>query len=624
MSAAAAESVIAPISALFVVRDEAANIGRAVAAVRPLVGEVVVVDTGSADATRVLAKAAGARVLESGWHGYGPTKNLGAGACLHDWVLSLDADEVPDGELAAALADFAPEAGKVYGVRRVTNYGGRWIEHGAWGRDVVWRLYDRRVVRWDERVVHENLIVSSGLERARLPGRLLHFSYPTRAAFAAKQEHYLRLSVEALRQNRQDAGWIRRHVSPYWRGFRDYVLLGGWRDGRAGWEIARADVWMVREKYRRTREAMGAGGASPAHVVHVSLATDFRGGEAQAAYLISALAEEGLSQTLIAPGDAPLVSRVAHVGLEVVDVSGRAGAVRALLRRARAAAVAPAVAHAHDGHAHTACWLAALLGSGLDFVASRRVARAPTGGGWGLGKYRHPRLRALLCVSEAVAEIHRAALGPAAPVRRVSDAVRLPDAREPRGLRRLLGLRDDVAVVGTVAAIAPEKDYVTFAATCEILAAALPDAHFVHIGGGGEADVLAFGELAAMGQFGDRFHALGFRSDATALLGDFDVFLFTSRWEGLGSALLEAQARGVPVVTTDAGGTTEVVRDFETGRVGPVGAPEVLAEAVLDVLRDPEGTARMVETARRQLGAYSVARMVAGTLDAYAIGSRRA
>ena len=248
-----------PISALFVVRDEAAVIVRAVAAVRALVDEVVVVDTGSVDATPVLAKAAGARVLKSAWKGYGPTKNIGAEACLHDWVLSLDADEVPDAALAAALTGFAPEAGHVYGFRRVTNYCGQWIEHGAWGRDTVWRLYDRRSVRWDERVVHEKLVVPEGGCRVGLPGRLLHYSYPTHGAFVDKQAHYLALSVEALRQNRQPVGWGKRHLSPYWRLFRDYVLLGGWRDGRAGWTIARADMWMVGEKYRRVGRGVDEG-----------------------------------------------------------------------------------------------------------------------------------------------------------------------------------------------------------------------------------------------------------------------------------------------------------------------------------------------------------------------------
>ena len=239
------------LSALVVAKDEAARITAVVAAVRPLVAEVVVVDTGSSDETAALAGAAGARVLHSRWLGYGPTKNWGAEQCAHDWIWSLDADEVPDAALGTCIRTLRPAAATVYGMRRVTNYRGRWIEHGAWGRDVVWRVYDRRAVRWDERPVHENLIWEG--RRERLAGRLLHDSYPTLAAFDAKREPYLRLSVEALRAAGKEATWTKRHLAPAWRWVRGYVLQAGFLDGRAGWEIAAADYRMVREKYRRLR-----------------------------------------------------------------------------------------------------------------------------------------------------------------------------------------------------------------------------------------------------------------------------------------------------------------------------------------------------------------------------------
>ena len=164
------------LSALIIAKDEARNITRAVEALAGLVDEVVVVDTGSTDDTRVLAKAAGARVIESPWLGYGPTKNWGATQCRRDWILSVDADEVPDGELSTFVKTLTPEPGVVYGVRRVTNYCGHWVGHGAWGTDVVWRLYDRRGVRWDERVVHENLQLGDGVAREMAPGKLLDCS----------------------------------------------------------------------------------------------------------------------------------------------------------------------------------------------------------------------------------------------------------------------------------------------------------------------------------------------------------------------------------------------------------------------------------------------------------------
>ena len=88
-----------------------------------------------------------------------------------------------------------------------------------------------------------------------IEGRLLHYSYPTRERFAAKQGQYLELSVRAMREEGRRVTWAKRHVAPVWRGFPGLrVLKGGWRDGRAGYEIARADVRMVREKYRRAAE----------------------------------------------------------------------------------------------------------------------------------------------------------------------------------------------------------------------------------------------------------------------------------------------------------------------------------------------------------------------------------
>ena len=244
------------VSALFVVRDEAANIERAVAGVLGLVDEVVVVDTGSVDATAVLAKAAGARVLQSPWLGYGPTKNFGASACAHDWVLSLDADEVPDESLSAALRATAPTEGTVYGVRRVTNFCGHWVRHGAWGRDVVWRLYDRRAAAWDAAEVHETLVPQAGGARVTLPGELLHYSYPDLASHDRKVAHYLELGVGAIVAAGRRPNSVKRYVAPAWRAFRSYVLQSGWRDGWAGRELALRDFRMVREKYRRAAARM--------------------------------------------------------------------------------------------------------------------------------------------------------------------------------------------------------------------------------------------------------------------------------------------------------------------------------------------------------------------------------
>ena len=242
-------------------RDEAANVTRCVEGARALVAEVLVVDTGSRDDTAALARAAGARVLEVDWRGYGPTKNWGAERAEHDWIVSLDADEVPDTALADALRSLdLAEPREVFGLRRVTQFRGHWVRHGNWGGDVVWRVYHRGRAGWDARPVHERLVGLGGDEQLRrtvLPGELLHYSYPDAASLARKHALYVRLGAESLLAEGRRPSWVKRHVAPAWRAFRGYVLRGGWRDGWAGRQVALADYRMVRDKYRALAELLG-------------------------------------------------------------------------------------------------------------------------------------------------------------------------------------------------------------------------------------------------------------------------------------------------------------------------------------------------------------------------------
>src|ERR1700747_3070519 len=96
------------LSVAIVAMDEEANIGRTLAGVR-WADEIVLVDSGSKDHTREIAREHGARVIEEPWRGYVAQKQYAIEQCKKDWVLLLDADEEisPDlaGEIRAALAN---------------------------------------------------------------------------------------------------------------------------------------------------------------------------------------------------------------------------------------------------------------------------------------------------------------------------------------------------------------------------------------------------------------------------------------------------------------------------------------------------------------------------------------
>ena len=102
----------------------------------------------------------------------------------------------------------------------------------------------------------------------------------------------------------------------------------------------------------------------------------------------------------------------------------------------------------------------------------------------------------------------------------------------------------------------------------------------------------------------------GFRTDVPALLAAMDIYVQPSVNEGLSLSILEAMAAGKPVIATPAGGTTEVIIDDLTGVLLPTASPKIIADALLDLIENPDKRARMAETAREfVLGEYCVERM---------------
>ena len=104
------------LSVAIVAMDEEANIGRTLASIR-WADEIVVVDSGSKDRTRDIAREQGARVIEEPWRGYVAQKQYAVESCTKDWVLLLDADE-EDAEVGAG-----GDMGEL-GARRVVRAGG--------------------------------------------------------------------------------------------------------------------------------------------------------------------------------------------------------------------------------------------------------------------------------------------------------------------------------------------------------------------------------------------------------------------------------------------------------------------------------------------------------------------
>ncbi len=170
---------------------------------------------------------------------------------------------------------------------------------------------------------------------------------------------------------------------------------------------------------------------------------------------------------------------------------------------------------------------------------------------------------------------------------------------DPAVKRKELGLPEEGPTVGTVGRLVPIKGHEWLLKAAPRVLAEFPHATFVFLGEGPLLGQLQ--QLAA--ELGITSHVmfLGARQDVPECLAIFDLFAFPSINEGMGRALIEAMAVGLPVVASRVGGIPDVVADGETGLLVPARDEAALADALLKLLRDPARRQACGQAARRSL-----------------------
>jgi glycosyltransferase involved in cell wall biosynthesis len=223
----------------------------------------------------------------------------------------------------------------------------------------------------------------------------------------------------------------------------------------------------------------------------------------------------------------------------------------------------------------------------------------------------------VVCVSEDLRGRLRAEGLPDEKLSVIQNGV--PDAEALSAERRTeidaeLGLGDDSAVVSIVGRLAPQKAHDRFLRAAAVVHRLRPEVRFLIVGDGELRPGLE--TLAANLGLGEQVTFAGLRSDATDLIARSDLLVFSSVWEGLSIAALEALARGVPVISTDVAGARELLA---TGS-GMIVAQDdgALADAIVRALADPDLRQRMGREGRRlHADRFSVDRMIAAYRSAY-------
>ncbi len=240
------------ITALIITLNEERHIGACIDSVAGLCDEILIIDSISQDQTKVIAEAKGARVVTNAFTGFGRQKNFGTGLASHDLILSLDADEVVSPELKRSITAIKENpTASAYSFNILNFVGDRAVRSCGMYPDTHVRLYDRRLVKWNEREVHEGLEING--EVKFLSGDLLHYSWDDLSQLKEKSSYYAGLGAKVYKNGNPIVLSLKMIFNPIIKFLKTYIIQMGFTDGYLGLLIS---YYRARETFLKYYWAM--------------------------------------------------------------------------------------------------------------------------------------------------------------------------------------------------------------------------------------------------------------------------------------------------------------------------------------------------------------------------------
>lgn len=314
-----------------------------------------------------------------------------------------------------------------------------------------------------------------------------------------------------------------------------------------------------------------------------------------------ALGESGWAQRVVARAGEPLAARLRGLSdIEVRECPGTLGAACTIGR--------PDLIHVHEGRSLRSAWLNGIF-TGAPYVVTRRVQKGPRAHPFNRMLYR--RAAGIVTLSRAIRSSIQQ-LDPALPCVVIPSASSglQADHTAARALRQKWGGDFIVGHVGAL--IAAQKGQMQIVEVARALSGSHPGMRFVLVGCGPDEALLreATRDLANV-------ILAGQVTDVGTYLAAFDAFLFPSRFEGLGSILLDALEFGLPIVATRVGGIPEVVEDGSNGILIEDGDLEGMKAALSLLASDPGLCLRLSKTNLEKAEGYSPEQMARSYLAVY-------
>jgi glycosyltransferase involved in cell wall biosynthesis len=355
------------------------------------------------------------------------------------------------------------------------------------------------------------------------------------------------------------------------------------------------------------------------NVLHLSSEKTWRGGEQQIAYLVSELEKMDVQNFVAVRKNSVFENHCNKKNIRHVSLPFKNSADIRTAFQIKKICTQHAIdlVHMHSSKSHGIGILSSLLGNKRPLILSRRVDFVPKKSWFTKWKYNHQSIKKILCVSDKINSIMRSYVARPDLCVTVHSGVDMNKFIPPAEniLRKTYGLPSDVILIGNTSALEDHKDYFTFVNTIEeLVRKKLPIRAFIVGRGSLEESLKIYVQRKSLSDF---IFFTGFRDDINQVLPSLDIFLMTSKEEGLGTSILDAFLAGVPVVSTRAGGIPEMVIHEQTGMLAPIGDAQTLAAHIARIVSDTRFKNSLMEGAKQKVQEFSKERTAEKTLMLY-------
>jgi len=222
------------LSVTLITFNESTKVERALKSIAPLADEIVVVDSFSTDKTEEICRKYTEQFLKRDWPGYRDQKNFALNQATHEWVLSIDADEVISPALLVELLAWkhSEKEHSGYLMPRRTFFMGQWIYHTTWYPDWQLRLFRKSEASWVGGRVHESVRVVGSVQR--MENVIEHYTYSDISEYLAQLQNFTDLSARDYFDQGRRAHLSNLVLNPAVEFTRNYFLCRGFLDGVAG------------------------------------------------------------------------------------------------------------------------------------------------------------------------------------------------------------------------------------------------------------------------------------------------------------------------------------------------------------------------------------------------------